>query len=191
MTLESSGTMSIGGTTYGRSINLEIKRSATATSNMNETSLRDLADVSSGAISMSNFYGKSYYKWQITITIGQINKFGQTFTGYSPSIGGTALGSVTDTTCDLYSTAPTFGIYHTNNNNTIFQVYDTTGTPTGNAGWTQAHFYVGRQDTNTATYVTRVRSGLNYYTTTGLRQWDLLGTLFSVTNVWVTIGFTE
>ena len=58
MTLATSGTMSIGGSTQDRSINLELKRAATATSNMNETSLRDLADVSSGAISMSNFYGK-------------------------------------------------------------------------------------------------------------------------------------
>ena len=59
MALESSGTMSIGGSTSGRSINLELGRSATATSSLNETDLRDLAEVSSGAISISNFYGKS------------------------------------------------------------------------------------------------------------------------------------
>ena len=51
--------MSIGGSTTGRSINLEIGRSATATSSLGETALRDLAGVSSGAISISNFYGKS------------------------------------------------------------------------------------------------------------------------------------
>jgi len=193
MTLETSGAMSIGGTTYGRSINLELKRSATATSNMNETSLRDLADVSSGAISMSNFYGKSLYKWQNTITIGQITKFGQTFTGYSPNIGGTALGSTTDTTCDLYSTAPTWGLYHTNNNPNIFQVYDTTGTPTGNAGWSQIHIYTGRQDTNSGTFYSLNRSSLSYYTTTGLRQWSLDFGFppFSVTSVWVTVAFKE
>ena len=59
MGLENSGTMSIGGSTTGRSINLEIGRSATATSSLGETALRDLAGVSSGAISISNFYGKS------------------------------------------------------------------------------------------------------------------------------------
>ena len=59
MALESSGSMSIGGSTSGRSINLELGRSATATSSLGETDLRDLAGVSSGAISMSNFYGAS------------------------------------------------------------------------------------------------------------------------------------
>ena len=191
MTLESSGTMSIGGTTYGRSINLELKRSATATSNMNETSLRDLADVSSGTISMSNFYGKSYYKWQNTITIGNAVYFGQTFEGYHPNIAGNQVGSTTDTSCDLYSNTPTWALYHVNNGNTIFQVFDTAGSPTGNAGWSQIHLYIGRQDTNTGTYVTRLRTGSSYYTTTGLRQWDLSNKLFSVSSVWVTVGFVE
>lgn len=63
MTLVSSGEISIGGSamsgSLNRSINLELGRSATATSNLNETSLRNLAGVSSGAISLSNFYGKS------------------------------------------------------------------------------------------------------------------------------------
>ena len=64
MTLASSGIISIGGSTTDRSINLELGRSATATSNLNETSLRDLADVSSGAISLDDCYGKS--AWQAT-----------------------------------------------------------------------------------------------------------------------------
>ena len=193
MTLATSGIMSIGGSTYGRSINLEIKRSATATSNMNETSLRDLADVSSGVISMSNFYGKSLYKWQNTITIGQITKFGLTFTGYSPNIGGTPLGSTTDTTCDLYSTAPTWGLYHTGSNDNVFQIYDTAGTPTGNAGWSQIHIYTGRQDTNSATFFSLNRSSSSYYTTTGLRQWtlDFGFPPFPITSVWVTVAFKE
>ena len=59
MALAGSGTMSIGGSTATRSINLELSRSATATSSMGETALRTLAGVSSGAISMSNFYGAS------------------------------------------------------------------------------------------------------------------------------------
>lgn len=59
MPLVTSGEISIGGSTTNRSINLELGRSATATSSLNETALRNLAGVSSGAISLSNFYGKS------------------------------------------------------------------------------------------------------------------------------------
>lgn len=59
MPLASSGQMSIGGSTASRSINLELGRSASATSSLGESALRTLAGVSSGAISMSNFYGKS------------------------------------------------------------------------------------------------------------------------------------
>jgi hypothetical protein len=59
MTLAASGEISIGGSTVNRSINLELGRSATATSSLGETSLRTLAGVASGAISMSNFYNKS------------------------------------------------------------------------------------------------------------------------------------
>ena len=59
MALESSGTMSIGGSTSGRSINLELGRTASQSSSLNETDLRTLAGVASGAISMSDFYGAS------------------------------------------------------------------------------------------------------------------------------------
>ena len=59
MTLATSGTMSIGGSTATRSINLELGLSATATSNMNSAALRGLAGVASGAISMASFYGAS------------------------------------------------------------------------------------------------------------------------------------
>lgn len=59
MPLVTSGSISIGGSTSGSSINLELGRSATATSSLGESALRTLAGVSSGAISLSNFYGKS------------------------------------------------------------------------------------------------------------------------------------
>jgi hypothetical protein len=59
MTLAASGTMSIGGTTATRSINLELGRASNAQSSMGESALRTLAGVPSGAISISNFYGKS------------------------------------------------------------------------------------------------------------------------------------
>ena len=56
MPLNSSGAISIGGANTGQSINLELGRAATATSQMNESALRTLAGVASGAISLSNFY---------------------------------------------------------------------------------------------------------------------------------------
>lgn len=59
MPLVSSGAISIGGSTTDRSINLELGRSATATSSLNESALRTLAGVASGTISLSSFYGKA------------------------------------------------------------------------------------------------------------------------------------
>lgn len=59
MPLNSSGPISIGGTTVGQSINLELGRTATASSNLNETNLRNLAIKSSGAISLNDFRGKA------------------------------------------------------------------------------------------------------------------------------------
>jgi len=59
MPLVASGEIAIGGSTTNRSINLELGRTATTSSNLNETALRTLAGVASGQISLSNFYGKS------------------------------------------------------------------------------------------------------------------------------------
>lgn len=59
MPLNSTGPISIGGSTAGQSINLELGQSATAQSSLNDSGLRNLAGVASGAISLSNFYGKS------------------------------------------------------------------------------------------------------------------------------------
>jgi hypothetical protein len=60
MTLNSSGPISLGGSTAGQSINLELSKSATAQVSLNDTDVRTLAGVASGAIIMpTNFYGKS------------------------------------------------------------------------------------------------------------------------------------
>jgi hypothetical protein len=59
MALNNSGPLSFGGSTVGQSINLELGVSATATASINSTAFRTLAGVSSGQISVSNFYGKS------------------------------------------------------------------------------------------------------------------------------------
>jgi hypothetical protein len=61
MALQPSGAMSFGGSVQGRSINLELRRNATATLALNDGEARFLANVPTGNISVSNFYGKSYY----------------------------------------------------------------------------------------------------------------------------------
>ena len=59
MTLNASGVMSIGGTSVGSSINLELDLAATANSAIGQTNFRELAEVPTGQISLSDFYGKS------------------------------------------------------------------------------------------------------------------------------------
>jgi hypothetical protein len=59
MALNTSGVLSIGGTTAGESINLELGKAQNATSGLGDTDLRDLAGVASGAIKMDDFYGAS------------------------------------------------------------------------------------------------------------------------------------
>lgn len=59
MTLNASGPISLGGTATNASINLELGQSATAQVSLNDTNVRTLAGVASGAIIMpTNFYGK-------------------------------------------------------------------------------------------------------------------------------------
>ena len=59
MPLNNSGPISLGGSTSGQSINLELGQSATAQVSLNDTNVRTLAGVASGAIIMpTNFYGK-------------------------------------------------------------------------------------------------------------------------------------
>ena len=87
MPLETSGTLSIGGTTTNRSINLELGRSATATSSLGETDLRDLAGVASGAIGIDDFYGASSgYDVENSIKV-QANSGNEWFYRNSPTTG--------------------------------------------------------------------------------------------------------
>ncbi len=70
MALCASGEMSLGGSTAGRSVNLELDRAATASINMNETAVRTLAAQASGAICLTNFYGKSSFGFGSTFCGG-------------------------------------------------------------------------------------------------------------------------
>ena len=61
MVLNNSGPLSIGGSVAGQSINLELDRNATDSSQLNESDLRLLAEKPSGSISLLDFYGKANY----------------------------------------------------------------------------------------------------------------------------------
>jgi hypothetical protein len=66
MPLNASGPLSLGGSTVGQSVNLELGKSATALISMNDTDLRTLFGVASGQISMSQGYGKSSFSSNAT-----------------------------------------------------------------------------------------------------------------------------
>lgn len=84
MTLPASGPISAS------NINLELRRASNATFNINGSLERALAGVLSGAISLSNFYGKTYpTSVSLNLTIGAVNISGTFHYGYftSPPIG--------------------------------------------------------------------------------------------------------
>lgn len=60
MALNNSGPISLGGSTTGQSINLELGFAATATISLNDADVRELAGVATGAITVpTDFYGKA------------------------------------------------------------------------------------------------------------------------------------
>lgn len=101
MTMVSTGEISIGGNAtsggLNRSINIELGRAASATSSLNESALRTLAGVPSGAISLSNFYGKSNRTFSlagVTGIFGSVAQFtpGNTYCYYTFYTDGDLLG---------------------------------------------------------------------------------------------------
>lgn len=73
MTLNASGPISLAGTTAGQSIEIELGGSGTAQISLNCTSVRTLAGVPSGAITMpTNFYGKAN-QFNYTVSSNQTN----------------------------------------------------------------------------------------------------------------------
>lgn len=75
MALNASGPISLGGSTTGQSIAVELGLSPTAAISLNQTNVRTLAGVPSGAIVMpTNFYGKSNaYVFNATISANTYN----------------------------------------------------------------------------------------------------------------------
>lgn len=83
MTLNASGPISLGGSTTGESINLELGQSSLTTISLNDTNVRTLANVSSGAITMpTDFWGKSNisYFWAILFSTTKTSVGGSTDT---------------------------------------------------------------------------------------------------------------
>lgn len=76
MTLNASGPISLGGSTTGQSIALEIGQSATGQISLNDANVRTLAGVSSGAITIpTNFYGKSYNPYSAGLIRSRYNGY--------------------------------------------------------------------------------------------------------------------
>ena len=168
MALASSGSISIGGTTSGRSINLELNRSATASSNLNETALRSLAQRTSGSISLSHFHGKSSNADTQVVTVGYCQGHQYVPSGYglvsTDFFGvGNCAGSASDGTSNILNGATISDLYWDNRANTItFRAR--TGTAThANSGFT----------TMTIAGTAYQRSAANFLnsTTSGYTNW--------------------
>lgn len=196
MPLESSGPISIGGSTLGRSINLELSRSATATSSLNETAFRALAGVPSGTISLASFYGKSSQTYFINrlYDASNLNNF---------TVGYSVTTSASDKSIYLSGMATT----ENQNYGGLVVKYNASGT----LQWSRAfglgsaiYFYDSATDSSGNVYVGgdfgQVGGVLVKYNSSGVEQWrrgifdDMYGnnmiTGFSVVSGFIYIGLT-
>lgn len=74
MTLNASGPISLAGATAGQSIAVELGLGATTAISLNDASVRSLAGVASGAITMpTNFFGKSNFTLGVQGGSGPVN----------------------------------------------------------------------------------------------------------------------
>lgn len=86
MAINASGPISLGGATTGQSVALELALGATAQISLNDASVRTLAGVPSGAITMpTNFYSKSYLSNVSLLLRGNGTNGGTTFIDSSPN----------------------------------------------------------------------------------------------------------
>lgn len=165
MTLATSGSISIGGTTANRSINLELGRSATATSSLGESALRALANDTSGAISMNQFYGASSSLDTQTVTVGYYA--GNAYVGPQWGFNSiTGYGSTSDGTCNFYSGAAYHYLYYfdLNASNGYF-TFGVAGNR-ANSGWTTCTANGTVYQRTAATYTYNSSSNNTYW------QWN-------------------
>ena len=170
MALESSGTMSIGGSTTGRSINLELDRSATATSSLGESALRTLAGVASGAISISDFYGASNAIDVQTVTAAVSGTYGSSF--YFQGYRSGQYGSISDGTFDGRSGATITDFYSSHvygTNNLFFKI---SGVYT-NAGFTTLNLNGVNYSRTSATFTTGSDYTQWQWTSVGSNPWGV------------------
>ena len=87
MGLATSGIMSLGGSTAGRSVNLELGRAAGAAASLGGTAERALADRPTGSVSLSHFYGKASNEVLTMVAGNDGGPVSYRFRGFHPSFG--------------------------------------------------------------------------------------------------------
>ena len=199
MALASSGSISIGGSTSGRSINLELNRSATASSNLNESALRSLAQRSSGSVALSHFHGKSNVAWSFNITNGNHRDswcmmkscspmyhhgYSSYWDGFSSSASSfysaSGYGSTTDTTCNFKSGATLARLKWSSTLGAVV-VFALAGNHT-NSGFTTLKIHNTTFQRSAATF--------NYFSTTNQTNWQWSTAAITHTDPYSTNPFT-
>ncbi len=118
MALPGSGPLSMG------SIAAELGRSSTGTISLNDADVRLLGGRSGGAVSIGDFFGKSSYFYQSTMTIGG-------YIGQPVSTLGFSRGSFGSMSPDMAWRGATVNGIYTINNNLLFTIDQ----PRGNDNW--------------------------------------------------------
>lgn len=136
MALNSSGPISLGGSTAGQSVNLELGQSATAQISFNDADVRSLTGTSSGTalIMPTNFYGKSAGLESHTVVTGTVGSAlnENLERGYSLPDG---YGSISPTTSAIYSSATVRKVAYVQNGPPYAYVLQI-GATVSNSGWT-------------------------------------------------------
>jgi hypothetical protein len=133
MTILGSGIISLGGSTVGRSVNIELGRSATASINMNESVVRTLAGAATGAISFSNFYNKSAFSTITYNFTSTVESWTGTNTTLSANLGQMVLNSTAN---DPFITSPVLSF-----NGGSAPIIRISILRTGGTGWDGSLFY--------------------------------------------------
>jgi hypothetical protein len=133
MALNNSGPISLGGSTSGQSVNLELGKSATAQISFNDAAVRTLTGTSSNTalIMPTNFYGKSNILDTQTVTVGGSGTIGNAdrIRGYT-----SGLGSIVDGTSNIYGGAAIASLFWNENNGDYYYFLAIVGAT--NSGWT-------------------------------------------------------